>query len=240
VRLSDFKVLTLDFYGTLIDWETGIWTALQPLLARTGGVTSREEALAAFARHETAQEAATPRMLYSEVLACVHRRLAAEWGGAPDDEQAAAFGHSVGNWPAFADSSVALAYLHRFYKLAILSNVDRASFAASNQRLETVFDAVFSAEDIGSYKPDLHNFRHLIAALGRAGHPPGDILHTAQSLFHDHAPANACGLASAWIDRRHEQSGWGATMPPGTGVRYDFRFASLAEMAAAHRAEQAG
>jgi len=65
------------------------------------------------------------------------------------------------------------------------------------------------------------------------------ILHTAQSLYHDHGPAQAAGLASAWIDRRHQLEGWGATVPPAGTPTYDFRFASLAEMVEAHRAELA-
>ena len=142
---------------------------------------------------------------------------------------------SVGDWPAFADSAAALAYLKQFYKLVILSNVDRKSFAESEKRLGIAFDAVYTAEDIGSYKPDPRNFRYMIEALKRAGHAERDILHVAQSLFHDHAPANAAGLRSAWIDRRAGAAGSGATPPPPAGVRYDFRFTSMAELVEAHR-----
>jgi 2-haloalkanoic acid dehalogenase type II len=238
MRLSDFQVLSFDCYGTLIDWESGIWAALQPLLASTAGGPSRETALAAFARHESAQQAETPGLLYAELLARVHRRLAAEWGIASDDPAARAFGASIGEWPAFADSVPALLYLQRFYRLVILSNVDRASFTRSNARLGVVFAAIYTAEDIGSYKPDMRNFRYMLDRLAAAGHRPDEILHVAQSLFHDHVPANRCGLRSAWIDRRQGGEGWGATPPPEGGVHYDFHFASLAELAAAHRAEQ--
>jgi 2-haloacid dehalogenase len=151
-----------------------------------------------------------------------------------------AFGGSVGDWPAFADSTASLSYLKQFYKLVILSNVDRKSFAQSNRRLGVAFDAVYTAEDIGSYKPDLGNFRYMIGALKNSGHPERDILHIAQSLFHDHAPANAVGLRSAWIDRRRDAVGAGATPPPPEGVRYDFRFVSMAELVEAHRDELRG
>jgi 2-haloacid dehalogenase len=236
MRLSDFSVLTFDCYGTLIDWESGIWQALQPLIARCDAAPAREPALAAFAAAESAQENETPGLIYSELLARVHRRLAGGWGVAANDAEDAAFGASVGGWPAFPDSAEALAYLKRFYQLVILSNVDRASFARSNPRLGVAFDAVYTAQDIGSYKPDPRNFRYLLDRLGEAGHQPGDILHVAQSLYHDHAPANACGLASAWIDRRRGAGG-GATPPTSASVHYDFRFESLAELAQAHRAE---
>ncbi len=237
--LGDFAVVSFDCYGTLIDWESGIWAALQPLRAKTGGAPSRDAALAAFARHESAQEAETPGLIYSELLARVHRRLAAEWGVAPGAASDRAFGSSVGDWPAFPDSAEALAYLQRFYRLVILSNVDRASFARSNARLGVAFAAIYTAEDIGSYKPDPRNFRYMLDRLAEAGHRPDEILHVAQSLYHDHLPANRCGLNSAWIDRRQGSQGWGATPPPDAGVHYDFRFASLAELVAAHRAERA-
>src|SRR5215469_2086850 len=155
MRLTDFKVFTFDCYGTLIDWETGILNALRPLFGSEPVRHSRDEFLAAFARLETAQEAETPEMIYSELLAVVHRRLAEEWGIAATAADHRAFGSSVGNWPAFPDSAAALAYLKQFYKLVILSNVDRASFAQSQKRLGVAFDMVYTAEDIGSYKPDL-------------------------------------------------------------------------------------
>jgi 2-haloalkanoic acid dehalogenase type II len=235
VRLSDFKVLSFDCYGTLIDWETGIWTALQPLAEKAGG-KAREAALMRFGHHETAQEHETPGLKYSELLTRVHTRLATEWGVAAEPDADRKFGASVGDWPAFPDSAEALAYLKRHFKLVILSNVDRASFAGSNRRLGVTFDAVCTAEDVGSYKPDPANFRYLLARLGELGHTPGDLLHVAQSLYHDHAPANAAGLNSAWIDRRAAEPGWGAT--PEAAAHYDFRFTTLGEFAEAHRGEQ--
>jgi 2-haloacid dehalogenase len=239
VRLGDFKVLTFDCYGTLIDWEAGIHAALQPLLRKAGGV-GRDAALEAYGRHETAQEELTPTMVYSDLLAEVHRQLAKEWGVTMDEEAHRRFGASVPDWPAFPDSAEALAYLKRHYRLVILSNVDRASFAGSNRRLGVEFDAIYTAQDIGSYKPSARNFDYMLERLAALGFGKRDILHTAQSLFHDHVPAKRAGLASAWIDRRHDRDGWGATPPPEGQATYDVRFTSLGEMAAAHAAEQRG
>ncbi|MBN9508195.1 MAG: haloacid dehalogenase type II [Alphaproteobacteria bacterium] len=239
MKLADFKVFTFDCYGTLIDWESGIGTALQPLLARVQGV-SRDAALECFARHESAQQAETPRMLYTELLAVVHRRIAREWGVTVSEDEHRRFATSLPNWPAFPDSTAALQELKRRYLLVILSNVDRAGFAASNRRLNVVFDAVFTAEDIGSYKPDLGNFRYLLDRLAEQGLARDQILHTAQSLFHDHVPAKQIGLATAWIDRRGAARGSGATPAPAASARYDLRFESLAAMAHAVREELAG
>src|SRR2546423_15192716 len=111
MKLADFRVLTFDCYGTLIDWESGIHTALQPLLKKGGLALSRDAALETFARHESAQEVETPGMVYSELLATVHRRLAKEWGVALSEDEHRRFGASVPDWPAFGDSADGLQYL---------------------------------------------------------------------------------------------------------------------------------
>lgn len=241
MKLTDFKVLTFDCYGTLIDWETGIWNALQPLMSARGRALEREDALVRFGDCETDQEAATPSLRYSTLLATVHARMAKDLGVAIHADLNERFGGSVADWPAFPDSAEALAYLKRHFKLVILSNVDRHSFAASNRKLGVSFDAIYTAEDIGSYKPDARNFAYLLDHLAAEfGVGRGDILHTAQSLFHDHVPAERAGLARAWIDRRHGNPGSGATPTPAAPPRVDFRFKSLADMAQAHRDAVAG
>ena len=123
----------------------------------------------------------------------------------------------------------------RHYRLVILSNVDNESFSFSNRKLGVHFDAIFTAEDIGSYKPAPRNFEYMLDKLAGMGVTKGDILHTAESMFHDHAPANRIGLASCWIHRRHDKDGFGATMDPGETPHIDFRFTSMAEFAAAHQ-----
>lgn len=238
MKLTDFKALTFDCYGTLIDWEAGILAALGPLL-NAGELTLEPDAvLAEFARQEAAQEVATPAMLYRDLLSEVHRRLAREWQVRVPEALHRSFGASVPQWPAFADAPAALQYLGSHYKLIILSNVDRDSFAGSNLKLGVKFDAICTAQDIGSYKPDARNFRYLIEAVAKLGIDRGQILHTAQSLYHDHVPAQAAGLATAWIDRRDRKDGGGATLSPVHRPAYEFRFVTLQQMADAHRALQ--
>jgi 2-haloacid dehalogenase len=235
MKLSDFKALTFDCYGTLIDWETGIWNALQPLLSAARLTVGREEALSLFGRFETEQEIETPSLRYSTLLATVHARMARSWGVRCHADLHDRFGGSIADWPAFPDSAEALAYLKRHYRLVILSNVDRASFATSNRKLGVTFDAVYTAEDVGAYKPDPRNFsfmlEHLEADLGIR---KSQVLHTAQSLHHDHVPAERAGLARAWIDRRFGREGGGATVMPANPPKVDYHFKSLAELAEAH------
>jgi len=237
MKLNDFKVLTFDCYGTLIDWETGMVNALTPLTAKLGGQLTRNEILEAHARHESFQQRQTPQKRYREVLATVYKRLAEEWGVNASWAECVAYGNSIPNWPAFPDTADALRYLKQHYKLVILSNVDNESFAESNKKLGVEFDAIYTAEDIGSYKPTANNFEYMLTMLKSRGYEKTDILHTAESMFHDHAPANRFGLASCWIYRRHAQEGFGATMNPGEMPHYDFRFNSLGEMAEAHKRE---
>lgn len=237
MKLRDFQVLTFDCYGTLIDWESGMVAALAPLTDKLQGRLTRNEILEAHARHESSQQKQTPGKRYRELLAVVYRRLAEEWNIAVDWEECLRYGNSIKDWPAFPDTADALLYLKEHYKLVILSNVDNESFAASNQKLGVQFDAIYTAEDIGSYKPSDANFEYMMSMLKSRGYEKSEILHTAESMFHDHAPANRHGLSSCWIYRRHEQEGFGATMHPGEMPHYDFCFHSMGEMADAHRLE---
>jgi 2-haloalkanoic acid dehalogenase type II len=242
-RLTDFKALTFDCYGTLIDWETGIWDALQPVIARNGrSDVTRATALAAFGDAETAQQIATPELAYTAVLEKVHGAVADGFGMATTADLDADFGASVAQWPAFADTAEALRYLKTRFKLFILSNVDRAGIAASGRKLGVKFDGIYTAEDIGSYKPAPANFDYMLDRLRRDfGLEPGDVLHTAQSLFHDHVQARAHGLANAWIDRQRmsESGDRGATAAVDERPVTDFVFFSMAELADAVRAETA-
>jgi 2-haloacid dehalogenase len=233
--LTDFDALTFDCYGTLIDWESGMVEALKGLTARVGRPLGRNDILEAHARHESSQQRYTPAKRYRDLLAVVYKRLAEEWGVHASHEECVSYGRSVGNWPAFPDTPAALQYLKQHFKLVILSNVDNETFQASNRRLQVEFDAIYTAEDIGSYKPDLRNFRYMLEQLDHRGIVKEKILHTAESMFHDHRPANDIGLKSCWIYRRHAQEGFGATMNPGDMPHVDFRFTSMGELAKAHQ-----
>jgi 2-haloacid dehalogenase len=235
MRLTDFDALTFDCYGTLIDWESGMVEALKGLTERTERSLSRDQILEAHARHESNQQRYTPAKRYRDLLAIVYKRLAEEWSVHASHEDCVAYGRSVGNWPAFTDTPAALNYLKKHFKLVILSNVDNETFEASNRRLQVEFDAIYTAEDIGSYKPDLKNFHYMLEQLDRRGVGKAKILHTAESMFHDHKPANEVGLTSCWIYRRHTQQGFGATMNPGAMPHVDFKFTSMGEFARAHQ-----
>jgi 2-haloalkanoic acid dehalogenase type II len=196
-----YDALTFDCYGTLIDWETGILNGLKAALGSGIDSESDEQLLARFAHHEHAAE--VPYKNYREVLGLTSRMLAGELGLEISPEQEAQFGASVLDWPAFPDSHDALVSLQERYKLVVITNCDDDLFAASAARLGISFDEVITAAQVGSYKPNIENFHFAHEKIQRTlGISKDRILHVAQSLFHDHAPAKSIGMTTVHIKRR--------------------------------------
>ncbi|HEV8547264.1 MAG TPA: haloacid dehalogenase type II [Candidatus Limnocylindrales bacterium] len=204
-----FDALTFDCYGTLIDWEAGIAGGLQAVIGGAGIEATDDDLLERYARHEAVLEAG-PYQTYRMILAEAMRRVCAEVGVEPPDEDVARFAGGVGEWPAFADSTDALRALAGRFRLGVITNCDDELFAGSQRRLGVTFDWVITAEQARNYKPSLANFE---LAFERIGLPRERILHVAQSLFHDHVPAKSLGLTTVWIDRRRDRPGFGATPP---------------------------
>jgi 2-haloacid dehalogenase len=207
-----FEALTFDCYGTLIDWETGIARALRAALG-AGVPSSDDDLLELYGRHESELEAG-PYLRYREILSRACVGVGRAYGIEATDAAAQRFGASVADWPAFPDSADALARLATRFRLGVLTNCDDDLFALSEKRLGVRFDWVVTAQQVRSYKP---NPQHFLVAFERMDVPRDRILHVAQSLFHDHVPARRLGLATAWIDRRHDRPGSGAT-PPATAT----------------------
>ena len=207
LRFDDFDVLTFDCYGTLIDWETGILDALRPIFAAHRVDLVPDPTLELYGELESAAERA-PYREYKAILRTVLEGLGSRLGFAPTAKELEQFSTSVRGWPAFPDSAAALQALHKKYRLAIVSNIDDDLLVHSAQQLQVRFDWIITAQQAKSYKPSLNNFR---LAFDRIGVPQSRILHVAQSLFHDIAPANTLGLSSVWVNRRHEKAGSGAT-----------------------------
>lgn len=207
--LDQFDGLSFDCYGTLVDWETGLLSAFQPILMNHRVSTDERALLELFGKAEAEIESG-PYRTYRDVLKDVLIKLGEEWGFEPSHDEIERFSRSVKNWPAFPDSSSALNALAVKYKLIILSNIDDDLFQYSERALKIKFDQIFTSQQVGSYKPSIRNFEYLIQ---NAKVPPNKILHVAQSLFHDIVPAKKIGLSTVWIDRRQEKEGFGATPP---------------------------
>jgi len=232
-KLTDFKLLSFDVYGTLIDWERGAVAAMQPVLKKANkSDLDGNYILKVYHEVEAQQQRENKDRIYSDLLTANHPMLCEKLGlGKPTEEESKAFGASVGNWPAFPDSVSALQRLRKAgYKLVVLSNVDNISFSNTNAGpLEGFqFDAIFTAQDIGSYKPDPKNFEYLFKHVKeKFGIEKKDILQTAQSQFHDHHPAKDHGMKSSWIYRP------GAIVGNRDDPVYTWKFDTLADMAGA-------
>jgi 2-haloacid dehalogenase len=229
--LTRFKALSFDCYGTLIDWEAGMAAVLAPWAREQELDLTDEDLLLAYADNEALVERESPSARYPKVLATAFRRTGDRLERSVSEQWAQRLGSSVPDWPAFPDSADALGRLAKHYQLIIVSNVHRDGFAGSNQRLRGEFAAIITAEDVGAYKPAENHFRALDSTLTEFGVDRSELLHVAQSLFHDHVSAKREGLRSVWINRRHDRPGWGATPEPSGEWSYDLTFHSMGDFA---------
>lgn len=235
LRLSDASVLTLDGYGTLVDREAGIVTALMPWLHSVGVSAGRHEILRAFGQAERAH--LTPGTSYHDVLISVHGKLAEFFGVDADQKAAQEFAASIGRWPVHPDASAALAYLKQHFRLIVLTNADRAAFDATSQALGVSFDAVYTAEDTGTYKPNTEMFEFLLNRLREDGVERRRVLHVAGSIRFDHVPAKRLGMNTCWIHRRHGTIRSVEAQKQSLHINPDFKFRTLGGLADAHWAE---
>lgn len=213
-----YDTLTFDCYGTLIDWGAGLTGFLQPVLLEHDAHVIDEFLLEFFAAAEPAAQA--DGRTYRQVLREVLRRLGGRLGFTPSDDALEAFAASPGDWQPFPDAAEALQRLAERYRLVVVSNIDNALFARSQARLGVAFAHVVTAEDVGAYKPDPRMFAAARAKVGESAR----VLHVAQSLYHDIAPAAALGLDTAWVKRERNAARPADATPT-------FAFDSLAELA---------
>ena len=213
VDYQAFDALTFDCYGTLIDWESGIVSGIRSALGEDVASASDEELLLEFSAHEHVAE--VPYKGYREVLGLTLRKLASTRGITTTNEQETQFGGSVVDWPAFPDSHDALVELQKHFKLVVITNCDDDLFATSADRLGIKFDEVITAQQVGSYKPNIDNFHFAFDKVQRnLGIKKENILHVAQSLFHDHAPAKSIGMTTVHISRRGDGAAPAASATP--------------------------
>ena len=230
-----FRALTFDVVGTLIDFETGILDFLLPW-ARSHGVAATEpDLLEAFAHGEARYEAEMPDRPFRAIVRAIYRDLAHAWHVPYEARDAEAFAESIGSWPAFPDAVEALAYLGEHFVLAAMTNADRHSLDSMAATLGDPFDRAFTADRAGAYKPARAMFEYALDALAENGIPRDRVLHVAQSQFHDIVPARALGLATIWVERRHDRAGWGATPAPREAAEPDLRITSLTDLVTLHR-----
>jgi 2-haloalkanoic acid dehalogenase type II len=238
VRLTDFDVLTFDLIGTLIDFETGVLDFVRPRLLRVRPDASDTELLESYARAQSRVREREPGLLFSRRLPHIWAEMTAEHGASVADGDGALFVQSARRWPAFPDSVAALSELKRHFRfLVVITNGDRVSARAMAATLGSPFSEIITEEDMGVAKPDPRAFDYLTSHLERQGVQRDRILHVAQSQYHDIGVARNFGLATAWIYRRHGQTGYGGTQVPPAFTSPDFLAISLADLLRQYKAE---
>jgi len=201
------EALTFDCYGTLVDWESGILGTLHQLFAAHDLSVPDGKLLEAYGEAESTVQA-EGYSLYRDVLHDVSKRLGARFGFDPSPQEQGSLAAGLPDWPVFSDTVDALRVLGGRYRLAIVSNIDDDLFAGTHRRIGVEFDEVVTAEQVRSYKPDPAHFKEVLSRLDL---PLSRVVHVAQSLFHDIAPARALGFRTIWVNRRTGHEGGGAT-----------------------------
>jgi 2-haloacid dehalogenase len=220
-----FEWVSFDCYGTLIDWESGILGYVRPLLRSKGRDAPDAQILNLYSELEPREQQSGSYRSYREVLVSVMHGLARELNCEVSAEEAGGLADSIAEWKPFPDTVGGLRQLKSRYKLAILSNIDDDLFAFTAKRLEVPFDLVITAQQVQAYKPSHRNFETL---LGRIGGPPEALLHAAESLYHDVAPARELGIATVWVNRRQGKPAAAARL---ADAKPDLEVASVAELA---------
>lgn len=209
VDFQQFEVLSFDCYGTLIDWETGILTALKAILENHRISLKDAQILELYAQLESKHQAGE-YLNYKEVLKRVVQDFCASLNVTPTNLELNSLAESIKSWEPFPDTVEALQGLKKRYKLTIISNIDDDLFADTAQKLKIDWDWIITAEQVTSYKPSIQNFE---VAIQRMGVAPEKLLHVAQSIYHDIVPAKALGITAVWVNRRKGKEGFGATVP---------------------------
>ena len=238
--LDSFRALAFDIFGTLINEPEGLSAALKPLTLQLpddhAAKTSAVAQDAAFGKHSAAIEQKDPSIAFEDMLAASYNALAEEWNVIADEKDAKALGQAATKYPAFPDTVEAMKTLGNYYQLIALSNVSEKGIAAVIEGpLKGVhFDAVLTAETIGSYKPDLRNFEYLLNKARQLGVEKDQLLMVAQGVASDHVPAKQMGINSAWISRNRPatERGYDGIGEANEGkVAFGWRWRSLGDMA---------
>jgi putative hydrolase of the HAD superfamily len=224
---SRFKYLTFDVVGTLIDFEGGLTASLAAIASEAGTTIDGEAALALYraARYSDATD------LFPDDLVRVYSLIALKLGLPTDPALGGRFRESARIWKAFPDSAAALARLKTRYKLIAMTNARRWALDCFERELGNPFYATFTADDTGTEKPDPAFFEQVFAFVAKDGGTKADILHVAQSQYHDIGISRKLGMTNCWIERRHGQAGYGGTIEPAQFTKPDFHFTSMQALA---------
>lgn len=225
--LLNFKYLTFDIVGTLIDFEAGLKDCLAGIAAEAGTTVDGEAALNLYREARKSPDAG----LFPDDMVRVYAIIAPKLGLPAGTQYGERLRDSAASWTGFPDSRDALARLSKRYKLIAMTNAQRWAYTHFSRELGDPFFAAFTTDDTGTEKPDPAFFHQVFDFVERDGDSKDDILHVAQSQYHDIGVSRSLGMTNCWIQRRHAQKGYGGSIEPDKFTQPDFHFRSMVELA---------
>ena len=192
--------VTFDVYGTLIDWETGVYDAFKAEASRDGFTIDRDELIPMF--HEISRDIESGSYeLYAEVLRRTAVQIAKRLEWPLEPSRSGFLPDSVKRWPAFKETNTQLERFKKKFEIGLIANVDDKLLGETRRWLKPDFDLVVTAQQVRSYKPDPAHFKE---CERRIGGKKGWV-HVASDYYYDVEPCIKAKVPVVWVNRNKEQ-----------------------------------
>jgi 2-haloacid dehalogenase/putative hydrolase of the HAD superfamily len=205
---KEVNFVTFDVYGTLIDWETGVYQAFTKEAEKDGYTISKDELIPLFLEVQQEIKGGSYE-LYAEVLRRTAMQVAKRLGWPLESSRANFLPESIPRWPPFKETNTQLDRFRKKYKTGLISNVDDKLLGLTRRHFKADFDLVVTAQQVRSYKPDPAHFKE---AERRIGTRKGWV-HITSSYFYDVEPCVKAKVPVIWVNRRKETLDPGAKKP---------------------------
>jgi 2-haloacid dehalogenase/putative hydrolase of the HAD superfamily len=205
---STVNWVTFDVYGTLIDWESGVYDAFSREASRDGFTIERDELIPLF--HQISREIEGGSYeLYAEVLRQTAVRIAKELGWPLESSRSSFLPESVQRWPAFKETNPQLQKFVKKFQTGLISNIDDKLLGQTRRHIPADFDLVVTAQQVRSYKPDPAHFNEFARRIGGKK----NWVHVASSMYHDVEPCLKGKIPVVWVNRSGEEIPQGGKKP---------------------------
>jgi 2-haloacid dehalogenase/putative hydrolase of the HAD superfamily len=206
---KDVKFVSFDCYGTLIDWESGVYEAFQKEADRDGFTVDRDALVPRFIEVQREIQHGSYE-LYAEVLRRTAVRVARELGWDLEPSRSNFLPNSVPAWQPYRETNAQLERFAKKYELGVLSNIDDKLLGATRRHFRTDFDLVVTAQQVRSYKPDPAHFKECARRIeGNRRH----WVHIASGYPTDVEPCLKQKIPVIWVNRHGEELESGVKKP---------------------------
>lgn len=192
--------VTFDCYGTLIDWEEGIFKAVKAEAAKDDVEIIKADFMPIFFELQAEFEDGSYE-LYAEVLRRTVVAAAKKVGWKLEPSRAGFLPASIGGWKPFPDVNEALNKIAKKYSIGLLSNIDDKLLGGTRRHLEADFDLVVTAQQVRTYKPEVAHFKE---CARRFGGKKGWV-HISADYRSDVEPCLKQRIPVIWVNRKKEK-----------------------------------